>query len=85
MCLCIPLCLEVEARPVSAMPMRYSFHAGSPVLVPPVALALQRYIWDFSNLIRFIFTIFFFFYSFPSFPPLLDMDFEEPTVTLEWG
>lgn len=28
--------------------------------------------------------LFLFFYSFPSSPPLLAMDFEEPTVTLEW-
>jgi len=40
-------CLEGEARPVSAMPMCRSFHADSPVLVPPLALALQRYMGFF--------------------------------------
>lgn len=42
MCLCALLCSEGEARPVSAMPVCCSFHAGSPVLVPPVALASQH-------------------------------------------
>lgn len=42
MCLRVLLCLEGEARPDSAMPTCYSFHAGSPVLEPPVALALQH-------------------------------------------
>lgn len=34
--------LEGEARSVSAMPTCCSFHAASPLLVPPVVLALQH-------------------------------------------
>lgn len=79
--------LEGEVRPVSAMPellFPCSFSCAS-----STCGAFTTLDGTFFSLVPFIFTIFiffFFFYSFPSSPPLLlAMDFEEPTVTLEWG
>lgn len=77
--------LEGEVRPVSAMPELLFpcwFSCASSTCGGFTTLD-----GIFFSLVQFIFTIFilFFFYSFPSSPLLLAMDFEEPTVTLEWG
>lgn len=74
------LCWEGAVRPVSAKPTCCS------CLAPATCCVGFTTLWLFFWSSQFIFTIsFFFLHSFSSPPPLLDRDFEEPTVTLAWG